>query len=287
MSTHLSMPKEQIRILLLEGVSNTAMEAFSAAGYENVERLKTALDARQLKEALPGVRLLGIRSRTQITAEVVAAAPRLMAIGCFSVGVNQVDLDAARAAGAPVFNAPFSNTRSVAELTIAEIVMLYRGIFPKSVAAHAGRWIKSALGSHEVRGKTLGVVGYGNIGTQLATLAEAMGMEVVFYDVVDKLQRGTARVAATLEELLALADVVSLHVPDTTLTRDMIGEAEIRAMKPGAFLINNARGSLVDLDALARALRDGHLGGAAIDVFPVEPGSNAEPFDSPLRGLDN
>ncbi len=287
MAENLSLPKEQVKALLLEGVAQTAVDAFSAAGYSNVERRATALDAAELKEALDGVRILGIRSRTKITEEIIAAAPRLIAIGCFSVGTNQVDLAAARAAGVPVFNAPFSNTRSVAELTIAEIVMLYRGVFAKSVAAHDGRWMKTAAGSHEVRGKTLGIVGYGNIGTQLAMLAEAMGMRVVFYDQTDKLQHGTVKPTADLRALLAEADVVSLHLPETAQTRGILGEAEIRAMKKGAFLINNARGSLVDLDALAAALRDGRIAGAAIDVFPVEPGSNNERFESPLRGLDN
>ncbi len=287
MTWKLSLPKEQIPILLLEGVAQTAVDMLAAAGYTNVERLTKALDAEELKAALQGKRMLGIRSRTQITQEIVDSAPRLIAIGCFSVGTNQVDLDATRIAGIPVFNAPFSNTRSVAELTIAEIVMLYRGVFPKSVAAHAGRWIKSADGSHEVRGKTLGIVGYGNIGSQLAMLAEAMGMEVIFYDHTDKLQHGMVKPAPSLSDLLARADVVSLHLPETSQTRDIIGESEIRSMKKGAYLINNARGSLVDIDALAKALGDGHLGGAAIDVFPVEPGSNSLPFESALQGIDN
>ena len=287
MSANLSLPKDQIRILLLEGVAQTAVDALNAAGYTNIDHRKTALDVADLIEALQGVRLLGIRSRTQITEPIVEAVPRLMAIGCFSVGTNQVDLAAARLAGIPVFNAPFSNTRSVAELTIAEIVMLYRGVFPKSFAAHQGRWLKSAAGSHEVRGKTLGIVGYGNIGSQLAMLAEAMGMRVIFYDHTDKLQHGGVRPSGGLLELLGAADVVSLHLPETNQTKGVIGADEIRSMKPGAFLINNARGSLVDIDALAGALRDGHLAGAAIDVFPVEPGSNDEPFASPLQGLEN
>jgi D-3-phosphoglycerate dehydrogenase len=208
-------------------------------------------------------------------------------VGCFSVGTNQVDLAACRAMGIPVFNAPFSNTRSVAELTIAEIVMLMRRIFPKSAAAHAGRWDKSAAGSSEVRGKTLGIVGYGNIGTQLAVLAEAMGMRVLYYDHTDKLRHGNVEPTATLDDLLAAADVVSLHLPETPATQCMIGEAEIARMKPGAFLINNARGTVVDLGALAAALRSKRLAGAAVDVFPVEPSSNAERFVSPLQGLDN
>lgn len=287
MGNTLSLPKDQIPILLLEGISDTAVEAFSAAGYSNLKRLTTALAPDELKAALQGVRMVGIRSRTKLTSDIIASAPRLIAIGCFSVGTNQVDLNAARRAGIPVFNAPFSNTRSVAELTIAEIVMLYRRIFPRSVAAHAGKWEKSAKDSHEIRGKTLGIVGYGNIGSQLAVLAEAMGMRVIYYDHTDKLRHGNVEPAADLYDLLGRADVVSLHLPETPQTRGMFGEREIRAIKRGGFLINNARGTLVDIDALAAALKDGHLRGAAIDVFPVEPSSNEELFESPLRGLDN
>jgi D-3-phosphoglycerate dehydrogenase len=287
MSKGLSRPKNQIRCLLLESISQSAVKALQAAGYSNIEHLPRALDHKTLVEALKGVHLLGIRSRTQMTHSLIEAAPTLVAIGCFSVGTNQVDLTAARAHGVPVFNAPFSNTRSVAELTIAEIIMLFRGAFTKSVAAHQGRWIKSAAGSNEVRGKTLGIVGYGNIGTQLAMLAEAMGMRVVYFNRSDKLRHGNAEPVESLLQLLMRADVVSLHLPETPETRGMIGAAEIRAMKPGSFLINNARGSVLDIDALASALRIGHLGGAAVDVFPAEPESNAEEFVSALRGLDN
>ena len=282
---HLS--KDQIKILLLEGISDTAADAFAAAGFTAVTRLTKALDAAELKAALADVRMLGIRSRTQITAGVLEATERTAAIGCFSVGTNQVDLDAACRQGIPVFNAPFSNTRSVAELTIAEIVMLYRKIFPKSVAAHTGGWEKSANGAREVRGKTLGIVGYGNIGSQLALLAEALGLRVIYYDHVDKLVYGNVQPMATLDELLRHADVVSLHVPETAATHNMIGTREIGLMKPGSYLINNARGTIVDLEALAAALREGRLAGAAIDVFPVEPASNAESFKTPLQGLDN
>lgn len=287
MTTTLSRPKEKIKILLLEGISRTADEALQAAGYVNVERRAGALHGADLRAALKGVSMVGIRSRTQLTAEALNGQRSVIAIGCFSVGVNQVDLNAARDMGIPVFNAPFSNTRSVAELTIAEIVMLLRRVFPKSVAAHAGRWDKSAAGAMEARGKTLGIVGYGNIGSQLAGLAEAMGMRVIFYDHTDKLRRGNVEPTDTLDELLAQSDVVSLHVPDTPQTRGMIGEAELRAMKPGACLINNARGSVLDVEALAAALREGRLAGAAIDVFPVEPASNSEKFVSCLQGLDN
>lgn len=282
-----SLPKSDIRILLLEGISDRAVQTLNAAGYTSIERVATALDAADLRARLKGVRMLGIRSRSQITADVINGIRSLVAIGCFSVGTNQVDLDACAEMGIPVFNAPFSNTRSVAELTIAEVVMLLRRIFPKSVAAHAGGWDKSASGSHEVRGKTLGIVGYGNIGSQLAVLAEHMGLRVVYYDHTDKLRHGNTEPTDTLDELLAISDVVTLHVPETPATQNMIGPREIARMKKGACLINNARGSVVDLEALAAALKSKHLAGAAIDVFPVEPASNAERFVSPLQGLDN
>jgi len=283
----LSLSKDKIRVLLLEGVNDSAVGLFTQAGYANVTRLPKALDAGALREAVRGAHLLGIRSRTRLTADILTAADRLIAVGCFSVGTNQVDLDAARLRGVPVFNAPFSNTRSVAELVIGEIIMLLRRIVPRSVSAHAGGWDKSAEGSFEVRGKTLGIVGYGNIGSQLSTMAEALGMRVIFFDLTDKLRHGNTEPAESLNDLLARSDVVSLHVPETPATHGMIGEAEIRAMKPGAYLINNSRGTVVDLDALAAALRDGHLRGAAVDVFPVEPASNTERFRSPLQGLDN
>jgi D-3-phosphoglycerate dehydrogenase / 2-oxoglutarate reductase len=283
----LSRPKEQIKILLLEGISDTAVGILKSAGYSNIDRRTKALDGADLRNALKGVSMLGIRSRTQLTAPVIDGVRSLIAVGCFSVGTNQVDLAAATVMGIPVFNAPFSNTRSVAELTMAEIVMLFRRIFPKSNSAHAGGWDKSAVGSHEVRGKTLGIVGYGNIGSQLSTIAEAMGMRVVFYDHTDKLRHGNVEPTETLAQLLAMSDVVTLHVPETPATQGMIGAREIASMKPGSFLINNARGTIVDLPALAAALKNRHLGGAAVDVFPVEPSSNADKFDSPLQGLDN
>jgi D-3-phosphoglycerate dehydrogenase / 2-oxoglutarate reductase len=282
-----SLPKEKIKILLLEGISETAVKVLQSAGYTSIDRRTKALAGAELREALDGVRLLGIRSRTQITSSVIDGIRSLVAIGCFSVGTNQVDLDACAEMGIPVFNAPFSNTRSVAELTIAEIVMLMRRVFPKSVSAHEGGWDKSAAGSNEIRGKTLGIVGYGNIGTQLATLAESMGMRVIYYDHTEKLRHGNVEPAETLHELLGLADVVTLHVPETPATQGMIGPAEIAAMKRGAIFLNNARGSVADLDALAAALKSKHLSGAAIDVFPAEPASNAERFVSPLQGLDN
>lgn len=287
MTKPLSLSKDKIRILLLENVHDSAVTLIRNAGYGAITHLPKALDAQALREALAGVHILGIRSRTQITEEVLEAADKLIAIGCFSVGTNQVDLGAATRRGIPVFNAPFSNTRSVAELTLAEIVMLMRRTVPRSISAHAGGWEKSANDSHEVRGKVLGIVGYGNIGSQLSTLAESFGMKVIYYDHTERLRHGNTEPVDSLDALLAQADVVTLHVPETPATRNMIGARELRRMKPGAFLINNARGSIIDLHALAQVLRDGHLRGAAVDVFPVEPGSNAEPFSSPLQGLDN
>lgn len=286
-SPQLSLAKDKIKVLLLEGINDSAVEILTVAGYTNVTRLPKALDGDALKEAIKGVHILGIRSRTQITADVLEHADRLIAIGCFSVGTNQVDIDAVRQHGIPVFNAPFSNTRSVAELVIGEIVMLLRRIPDRSNAAHDGRWDKSANDSHEVRGKTLGIIGYGNIGSQLSNLAEAMGMKVVFYDHTDKLRHGNTESTTSLRDLLAQSDVVSLHVPETPATAGMIGRDEFAAMKQGAYFINNSRGTVVDLDALADALRARKLRGAAVDVFPVEPGSNAERFVTPLQGLGN
>ncbi|WP_449256044.1 phosphoglycerate dehydrogenase [Bosea sp. (in: a-proteobacteria)] len=286
-SERLSLPKNRIKVLLLEGINDSAVALLQQAGYTNLERLPKALDREALVAKIKGVHVLGIRSRTQLTPEIFAAADRLFAVGCFSVGTNQVDLEAARHRGVPVFNAPFSNTRSVAELTIGEIVMLLRRIPDRSRAAHDGGWDKSANGSFEVRGKTLGIVGYGNIGSQLSTLAEAMGMRVIYYDHTDRLRHGNTEPVDSLDTLLASADIVSLHVPETPQTAGMIGAAQIARMKPGAYLINNSRGTVVDLDALAAALKEGRLAGAAVDVFPVEPASNAERFVSPLQGCAN
>ncbi len=285
--THLSLSKDRIRILLLEGIHDSAVDLFGRAGYANIRKVKTALDGDALREALAGVHILGIRSRTQLTDAVFQAADRLLTVGCFCIGTNQVDLRVARGMAVPVFNAPFSNTRSVAELVIGEIVMLLRGIPGKSEAAHRGEWDKSAANSWEVRGKTLGIVGYGSIGSQLSVLAESFGMRVIYHDTLDKLPHGNAQKALNLRELLANSDVVSLHVPESLDTFGMIGEAEIRSMRPQSVLINNSRGTVVDLDAAARALCDGHLLGAAVDVFPIEPASNAERFKTPLQGLPN
>jgi D-3-phosphoglycerate dehydrogenase len=279
--------KDAVNVLLLEGINDSAVELLRHAGYSRLTRVAKALDGAALRDAVRDVHVLGIRSRTQLTAPVIAAAERLIAVGCFSVGVNQIDLAAARQRGIPVFNAPFSNTRSVAELVIGEIVMLLRRILPRSAAAHEGGWDKSATDSHEVRGKTLGIVGYGNIGSQLSTMAEAMGMRAIFFDLTDKLRHGNTEPTESLEALLAQSDVVSLHVPETPATHGMIGAAELRAMKPGAYLINNSRGTVVDLEALASALRDGHLRGAAVDVFPIEPSGTGDTFRSPLQGLAN
>ncbi len=278
---------EGIPVLLLENIAETAVETLKFAGFSNLRHVSSALKGTDLSEALEESRILGIRSRTKLTADCFERAEDLIAVGCFSVGTNQVDLEAARTLGIPVFNAPFSNTRSVAELTIAEIVMLFRGITSKSMAAHGSEWRKSAVNSHEIRGKTLGIVGYGNIGSQLALLAEGMGMHVCFYDHTDKLRHGNVVPVESLLELLGRVDVVSLHLPETPHTRGIMGKREISAMKPGSYLINNARGSLVDLDALADALIDGHLRGAALDVFPVEPASNSERFFCQLQGLEN
>ncbi|WP_448188223.1 phosphoglycerate dehydrogenase [Azospirillum sp. sgz301742] len=285
--TKLSFSKEKIQILLLEGVHDNAISELEARGYATIERLPLALDEAELIERIGSVHMLGIRSRTQLTAKALEAAERLFSVGCFCIGTNQVDLKAARARGIPVFNAPYSNTRSVAELVIGEIIMLMRGIFSKSTLVHAGGWMKSAKDSYEIRGKTLGIVGYGHIGTQVSIMAEAMGMQVRYYDVARKLALGNARPCDTLDELLATSDVVTLHVPDTAQTRNMIGPAQIKAMKKGGYLINAARGKVVDIPALVGALESRHLLGAAIDVFPKEPGGDKEAFESPLRNLDN
>ncbi|WP_270938116.1 phosphoglycerate dehydrogenase [Falsiroseomonas oryzae] len=287
MTDRISLPKDRIRILLLEGIADSAVELFGSADYVTIQREKRALEGQALIEAVKGVHILGIRSRTEVTEEVLEAADRLIAIGCFCIGTNQVDLRAAARRGVAVFNAPFSNTRSVAELTLAESVMLLRGIVDKSNAAHQGGWDKSAANSWEMRGKTLGIVGYGNIGSQLSVLAEAFGMRVIYFDHTGKLPHGNAQPVASLAELLRQADVVTLHVPETPETIGMIGAAELAQMKPSAILINNARGTVVDVDALAAALREKRILGAAVDVFPVEPKRNGEAFESPLQGLPN
>lgn len=283
----ISLDKDKIKFVLLEGVHQSAVEALAAAGYTNIDYLKTALAEDELIERLQDAHFVGLRSRTQLTRRVFENAPKLIAAGCFCIGTNQVDLKAAQEHGVAVFNAPYSNTRSVAELIIAEAILLLRDIPAKNAAAHRGEWLKSASGAYEIRGKTLGIIGYGAIGSQVSVLAESLGMRVGFYDVVSKLPLGNATQYQSLEKLLAEADIVSLHVPETPATQNMFGKDEIAAMKPGAILMNASRGTVVDIDALADALREKRLAGAAVDVFPVEPKSNTEEFVSPLREFDN
>ncbi len=282
-----SLDKSKIRFLLLEGVHQNAVDTLHAAGYTNIEYITGALPEAELKEKIADAHFIGIRSRTQLTEDVLECAQKLIAVGCFCIGTNQVDLNAARERGIAVFNAPYSNTRSVAELVLAQAIMLIRGIPERNAACHRGGWMKSATDSFEIRGKKLGIIGYGSIGTQLSVLAEALGMHVYYYDVVAKLPLGNATQVATLDELLAMSDVVSLHVPELPSTQWMIGEKEIRTMKKGSILMNAARGTVVVIEALAEAIKDKHLLGAAIDVFPVEPRANGEEFESPLRGFDN
>ena len=286
-STKTSLQKEKIKIVLLEGVHQSAVESFRAAGYSNISYQKQALSGNELVEILSDAHFVGIRSRTQLTADVFERCPKLVAVGCFCIGTNQVDLDAAREHGVAVFNAPFSNTRSVAELVIAEAILLLRGIPEKNAGCHRGEWLKSASGAYEIRNKTLGIVGYGAIGSQVSVLAESLGMRVIFFDAITKLPLGNATQSKTLQELLAQSDIVSLHVPELESTRNLMGAAEIAQMKQGAILINASRGTVVDIDALAKALEEKKLSGAAIDVFPVEPKSNKEEFKSALRPFDN
>ena len=285
--TKTSLDKSKIKILLLEGVHSSAVQTFTKAGYSNVELLAHALEGDELKAKIADVHFVGVRSRTQLTREVLEAAKKLVGIGCFCIGTNQVDLIAAQEKGIVVFNAPYSNTRSVAELVLAEAILLLRGIPAKNAVAHRGGWLKSADNAFEIRGKTLGIVGYGSIGTQLSVLAEGLGMHVLFHDVVAKLPLGNAHQAASLEDLLSRSDIVTLHVPELPSTQWMMGEKEFAAMKPGSIFINAARGTVVVIDELAKALKSGKLLGAAVDVFPVEPKSNKDEFISPLRGLDN
>ncbi|AFU99481.1 phosphoglycerate dehydrogenase [Simiduia agarivorans] len=281
-----SLDKSKIKFLLLEGVHQSAVDKLTAAGYTNVEYHKTALPEDELLERIKDAHFVGLRSRTQLTREVFDAAEKLIAVGCFCIGTNQVDLQAAQEKGVAVFNAPYSNTRSVAELVIAEAILLLRGIPEKNAVCHRGGWQKSAVGSFEIRGKTLGIIGYGSIGSQVSVLAESLGMKVIFSDVVTKLPLGNAE-QVTQSELLSRADIVSLHVPELASTKMMIGANEIAAMKQGAILINASRGTVVDIDALAKALREERLAGAAIDVFPVEPKGPQDEFVSPLREFDN
>jgi len=286
MTKQYSYPKDKVRILLLEAIHPAAVDIFKEAGYE-ARVVKSAMSNQELLDVIEPIHVLGIRSKTQIRQPAIGASKRLLAIGCFCIGTDQVDLDAAASKGVPVFNAPFSNTRSVAELTLAEVVMLSRKAAHRSMELHSGRWEKSAAGSREVRNKTIGIVGYGHIGSQVGLLAEAFGMRVVFYDIVNKLPLGNAVQLASLGELLQSSDFVTLHVPESPETRNMVSSREISLMKNGSCLLNLSRGSVVDLKAVSDALTSGHLAGAALDVFPREPGSSSEAFECELRGLEN
>jgi D-3-phosphoglycerate dehydrogenase len=276
-----------LKIALLENIHQEAVNLFEAHGQKKPQTVAGALEGDELKAALKDLHVLGIRSKTEITAEMLAAAPNLMAIGCFCIGTNQVDLVEAQKRGIPVFNAPYANTRSVAELVLGEIIMLMRHVPEKSRAAHRGEWMKGVDGACEVRGKVLGIIGYGHIGTQLSVLAESLGMRVIFYDILDKLSLGNSQKCLTLNELLGKADIVTLHVPATAETENMIGTKQLKAMKKDSFLINASRGNVVDLDALAQALKDKHLAGAAIDVYPIEPANKGDKLSTPLQDLPN
>jgi D-3-phosphoglycerate dehydrogenase len=287
MTQTISLSKDKIKLLLLEGLHPNAVNHFNEQGYTHIEYHKTALTGDALKEAIQDAHFIGIRSRTQLTEDVLKNAKKLMAIGCFCIGTNQVDLNAALVRGIPVFNAPFSNTRSVAELVLAQAILLLRRIPEKNALAHRGVWQKTADHAYETRGKTLGIIGYGSIGSQLSILAEHLGMRVIFHDIISKLPLGNAEQVSSLEALLNQSDVVSLHVPETADTQDMMNATRIQQIKKGGILINAARGTVVDIPALAEALTSGHLSGAAVDVFPVEPASNNDPFESPLQGIPN
>jgi D-3-phosphoglycerate dehydrogenase / 2-oxoglutarate reductase len=282
-----SLDKSKIKVLLLEGVHQSAIDTFKAAGYENIEYHKGSLPEAELLEKIKDAHFVGLRSRTQITREVLEAADKLIAVGCFCIGTNQVDLKAAAEQGVVVFNAPYSNTRSVAELVLAETIMLLRGVPEKSAKAHRGVWLKSADNSFEARGKKLGIIGYGSIGSQFSVLAESLGMKVYFYDIITKLPLGNATQMGSMQELMETCDVVSMHVPETAATKYMIAEEQLSWMKQGSILINAARGTVIDIDALTNTLESGKLLGAAIDVFPVEPRTNKDEFESPLRKFDN
>ncbi|WP_293731569.1 phosphoglycerate dehydrogenase [uncultured Actinobacillus sp.] len=282
-----SLDKSKIKFLLLEGVHQNALDVLHNAGYTNIEYHKKALEPEELKEAIKDAHFVGLRSRTNLTADILEHANKLIAVGCFCIGTNQVDLVAAKEKGIPVFNAPYSNTRSVAELVLAEIILLMRQIPKANAEVHRGEWNKSAVGSHEVRGKKLGIVGYGHIGSQLSIIAESLGMNVYFYDVETKLPLGNAQQVNTLEELLCSCDVISLHVPENPSTKNLMSAERIAQLKQDSILVNAARGTVVDIDALAAALDAGKIRGAAVDVFPVEPASADEVFESPLRKFDN
>jgi len=282
-----SYPKDRIRILLLENISETAYRLLRDAGYSDIRRIGEALGEERLMEEIRDVHLLGIRSKTQVTERVLRKANRLQAIGCFCIGVNQVDLKAAMQHGVAVFNAPYSNTRSVAEMVIGSSIMLIRRIPDKNRAAHDGIWMKDAKGSYELRGKTMGIVGYGNIGTQVSVLAEALGMKVIFHDIVTKLPLGNASACRSLKDLVIQSDIVTLHVPETSQTRNLVNKGLLKHFKKGSILLNLARGEVVDLEALRKSMEDGVVGGAAVDVFPWEPEKNGDRFETPLQGMPN
>ena len=282
-----SLDKSKIKFVLFEGVHQNALDVLHAAGYTNIDYYKKALDGEALIEAIKDAHFIGLRSRTHLTKEVLEKAPKLVAIGCFCIGTNQVDLAAAKQRGIPVFNAPFSNTRSVAELVLGEIILLMRQVAKANMEVHRGVWNKSASGANEVRNKKLGIIGYGHIGSQLSVIAESLGMNVYFYDIENKLPLGNAQQVSSLEELLSSCDVISLHVPENDSTKNLMNKERIGQLKEGSILINAARGTVVDIDALAARLADGSLRGAAIDVFPEEPASINDPFESPLRQFDN
>jgi D-3-phosphoglycerate dehydrogenase / 2-oxoglutarate reductase len=282
-----SYPRNKIKILLLENISDSAVAELEQSGYAEIKRVKGALGEADLSEEIKGVHILGIRSKTHVTKKALENADKLLAIGAFCIGTNQINLKAARARGIAVFNAPYSNTRSVAELVIGLCVMLIRKISDKNAAAHRGVWMKDAKGSFELRGKTLGIIGYGNIGSQVSVLAEAFGLNVIYYDVLTKLPLGNARQIRDLNELLANSDIVTLHVPSDPTTRNMINEASLSSMKEGAILLNYARGDVVDLDALRMFIENGKISGAAVDVFPEEPEKNGDEFESVLQNLPN
>ena len=282
-----SYPKDKIKVLFLENISEKAVQYFKVQGYTDVKKVSGALSEEELIKVIKDVHILGIRSKTFISKKILDHAKKLQAIGCFCIGTNQVDLKACKQKGVAVFNAPYSNTRSVAELVIGASIMLIRKVIDKNKAAHEGIWNKDAKGSFELRGKTLGLIGYGNIGTQTSIMAEAMGMKVKFYDIETKLPLGNAQPVKTLKELVSTADIISLHVPETGQTKNLINKAVLKQFKQGAILINYARGEVVDLEALTQALKDKHIAGAAIDVFPIEPEKNGDKFESSLQGLSN
>lgn len=282
-----SLAKEKIRVLLLEGLHENSLNYFKNNNYSNIEYIKSSLNDDELIEKIKDIHLIGIRSRTNLTADILKYANKLIAIGCYSIGTNQVDLEAAKLKGIPVFNAPFSNTRSVAELVISEVIFLIRRIPEKNFFAHEGKWLKETSNSYEVRGKNIGIIGYGHIGSQVSILAESLGMNVYYYDIIKKLNLGNAKVCESLDELLQVADVVTLHVPETEATKNMITYEQLKKMKNGACLINSSRGTVVNLEDLAKVLEEKHLYGAAIDVYPSEPTSNSDPFNNVLQKFKN